>query len=347
MQKDVNAFNMLSEAKFYESYARWNDDEGRYETWDEAVTRVMNMHRDYYKDRMTPELNRYVDEAESMYKLKRVLGAQRALQYGGEQLLKHQIRLYNCVSTHADRSEVFGELFYFLLGGCGAGFSVQKHHVETLPNIQPRKGSIRQHIVEDSIEGWATAINVLMSSFFVGGVHPEFEGKKIYFDLSKIRPKGAMISGGFKAPGPEPLRRALDKVEHLIQGLVLKGKDRLRPIDVYDIVMHTSDAVLAGGVRRCLPEYYEVKMFDGSYKKISEIQAGDLISYNGEGFVVNELFDNGKQDLVKIECGNGKYHVSTGTHKWLVLNKTKNELEWVAANDIAKNPTNFGFVVEK
>jgi len=90
-----------------------------------------------------------------------------------------------------------------------------------------------------------------MSSFFEnGGKHPEYSGRRVYFDLNKIRPKGSMISGGFKAPGPEPLRKALDKIEHLIQGAVLASRDKLKPIEVYDICMHAADAVLAGGVRR-------------------------------------------------------------------------------------------------
>ncbi|HAW03308.1 MAG TPA: hypothetical protein DCW83_01400 [Saprospirales bacterium] len=90
-----------------------------------------------------------------------------------------------------------------------------------------------------------------MSSFFADkSTHPEFAGRKVYFDLSHVRPKGAKINGGFKAPGPEPLRRALDKIEHMLQGIVLTGRDRLKPIEVYDICMHAADAVLAGGVRR-------------------------------------------------------------------------------------------------
>jgi ribonucleoside-diphosphate reductase alpha chain len=209
------------------------------------------MHRDYYKDKMTPKLSQMIDEAESLYKLQYALGAQRALQFGGEQLLKHQMRMYNCTSSYADRTAFFQELFYILLCGAGAGFSVQYHHVEKLPDIAERKKQAKGYVVEDSIEGWADALGVLMSSYFVGGgTFPEFEGRKVYFDLSQIRPKGAEISGGFKAPGPEPLRRALDKIEYLLQGLVLSGVTRLRPIHVYDIAMHAADAVLAGGVRR-------------------------------------------------------------------------------------------------
>jgi ribonucleoside-triphosphate reductase len=249
--KDQDTRSLMGEAKFYEGYSRWDDTLERYETWEESVARVMNMHRGFYKEKMNDELSILIDEAEALYKLKYVLGAQRALQFGGEQILKHQMRMYNCTSSYADRPAFFGELFYVLLCGAGAGFSVQTHHVEKLPNIMQRKGQAKIHEVDDSIEGWATALDVLMSSFFeTNAKHPEYSGRRIYFDLTKIRPRGAMISGGFKAPGPEPLRKSLDKIEHLIQGAVLSGRTHLNPIEVYDICMHAADAVLAGGVRR-------------------------------------------------------------------------------------------------
>lgn len=251
MSNHVNARQLLADAKFYEGYARFNDAKDRYETWDESVDRVIEMHEGFYKDKLTTELQDLIDEASESYKQKYVLGAQRALQFGGDQLLKHQIRLYNCVSSYADRPDFFNTALYMLLCGAGVGFSVQTHHVAKLPNIHERKKQAKGYVVPDSIEGWSDALAVLLSSYFVGGgVFPEFEGRRVYFDLSQIRPKGARISGGFKAPGPEPLRKALDKIEYLIQGRILKGEKRLRPIDVYDIVMHASDAVLAGGVRR-------------------------------------------------------------------------------------------------
>ena len=249
--RDRDTRSLMSETKFYEGYSRWDDTKERYESWDESVSRVMNMHRAYYKDKMTPELNQMINEAESLYKLKYALGAQRALQFGGDQLRKHMMRMYNCTSTYADRPRFFSELFYVLLCGAGAGFSVQKHHVDKLPNLAERKKQAKGWIVEDSVEGWADALGALMSSYFVGGGQfPEMDGRKVYFDLNQVRPKGAMINGGFKAPGPEPLRRALDKIEHILQTIVLSGRDTLKPIEVYDIAMHAADAVLAGGVRR-------------------------------------------------------------------------------------------------
>lgn len=248
----VDTRKFLSETKFYEGYSRYVDGEDRYESWDEAVDRVIDMHADYYKEKNN-ELIPFLDEAKEAYKEQRVLAAQRSLQFGGGQLLKHQMRMYNCTSSYADRPEFFGELFYILLCGAGAGFSVQKHHVARLPQVQGRTKQAKGYIVDDSIEGWASALDILISSYMVGGgKHPDYEGRRVFFDLTLIRPKGAKISGGFKAPGPEGLRRSLDKVEHLLQGIVIDQKNpvNIKPINVYDIAMHAADAVLSGGVRR-------------------------------------------------------------------------------------------------
>ena len=241
-QQFVDTREFLSQTKFYEGYSRFMESENRYESWDEAVDRVIDMHeKNYINNNNT--LQPFLEEARKAYKEQRVLGAQRALQFGGEQLMKHQMRMYNCTSSYVDRPAFFGEVFYILLCGAGAGFSVQKHHIKKLPKLQTRNKQAKGYIVEDSIEGWASALDVLMSSFFVGGgKYPDYEGRRVYFDLSQIRPKGAYISGGFKAPGPNGLRRSLDKIEHLLQGIVLDSKEpvALSPITAYDITMHLS-----------------------------------------------------------------------------------------------------------
>lgn len=245
---------MLSESKFYMGYSRWDDTKGRYETWEEAVSRVMRMHRTKYADKMTPDLETLITFAEKAYKEKKVLGAQRALQFGGQQLLSKEMRNYNCTSSYADRPRFFQEAMYMLLCGAGVGFSVQKQHISKLPKIRKRyEKKVKIYSIPDSIEGWADAFGVLISSYFEGGgTFPEYEGCQVHFDFSKIRPKGAMISGGFKAPGPDGLRDALLKCEKLLDKEVKDSKEpvTVRPIIAYDFVMHMSDAVLSGGVRR-------------------------------------------------------------------------------------------------
>lgn len=259
MNKEVQTANtigkkMLSESKFYMGYSRWDDVKARYETWEESVGRVMDMHRTKYKDKMTPELEELIKFAENAYKEKRVLGAQRALQFGGEQLFKHESRMYNCSVSHADRARFFQEAMYMLLCGCGVGFSVQQHHIAKLPKIKKRSAKkSKVYTVPDSIEGWADAYGVLLSSYFEGGGEfKEYEGCQVHFDFSKIRPKGSLISGGFKAPGPDGLRDSLSKCEKLLDDLIAGDKEpvKLKPITAYDFVMHMSDAVLSGGVRR-------------------------------------------------------------------------------------------------
>lgn len=278
MKKDIGK-NMLSASKFYMGYSRWIDAEQRNETWNESVERVMNMHREKYKSVMTLELESHIKFAEEAYKDKLVLGAQRALQFGGEQLFKHEARIYNCATSYADRPSFFNECMYLLLCGCGVGFSVQNHHINKLPLISSRSDEAVVFTVPDSIEGWADAFAVLLSSYFIrDAVYPEYKGKQIRFDFSEIRPKGAMISGGFKSPGSDGLRAALYKCEELLEGL-LKGESqstKITSIVAYDFVMHMSDAVLSGGVRRSAT----ICIFDKNDQSMLTAKTGDWFTTN-------------------------------------------------------------------
>ena len=272
-----NTRALLSDAKFYESYSRWQPEKGRYETWEESVDRVMHMHRTFYAEHLdNDEFLLMLEFAESMYKNKTMLGAQRALQFGGEQLLKHMIRLYNCVSSHCDRVAFFQECMYMLLCGAGTGFSVQKRHIDRLPEIKKRTRAAKTYTVEDSIEGWSDAIGVLLSSYFEDSTFPDYHGRRVHFDLTPIRKKGSFISGGFKAPGPDPLRKALDHIELLMEKAIVAGQDKLKPIQAYDIVMHSSNAVLAGGVRRAAT----ICLFDPDDEEMLNAKTGNWMQEN-------------------------------------------------------------------
>jgi ribonucleoside-triphosphate reductase len=241
------AKDMLSSSKFYMGYSRWITGEERYESWEESVGRVMDMHREKYKDVMTPELEANIAFAQEAYATKKVLGAQRALQFGGEQVFKHEARMYNCSSSHTDRIDFFQEAMYLLLCGCGVGFSVQKQHIAKLPPIsKPSTLQVKTFVVPDSIEGWADAFGVLLQSYTNEGLHNEYSGVTVHFDYSLIRPRGSEISGGFKAPGPDGLRDAIVKCTELLND----NQGVFKSLTAYDFTMHMSDAVLSGGVRR-------------------------------------------------------------------------------------------------
>jgi len=246
--------NLLSGFKLNSSYLKWQDDLNRRETWDEACDRVFDMHNTLFDKirQKNKKFNEYFNFALDSYKNKNILASMRSLQFGGDSILKHHGRMFNCLSGYCDRPVFFQECMYWLLCGCGVGFSVQKKHADKLPMIQKRSKDTKTFVIPDSIEGWADAIGVLMSSYFIGDVpHPEYQGKTVHFDYSEIRPYGAYISGGFKAAGSDGLRKSLIEIQNLLEGELKEGElKKMRTIVAYDVVMHMSDAVLSGGVRR-------------------------------------------------------------------------------------------------
>tara|TARA_S200002703_G_scaffold20667_5_gene17061 strand:- start:40911 stop:43109 length:2199 start_codon:yes stop_codon:yes gene_type:complete len=250
----MSALNELQNYTFVSKYARWIESENRRETWREAVDRVKNMMHTQYADK---DVSEEIDWAYDLMFKKKVLGSQRALQFGGEPILKRHAKIYNCTSSYCDRLRFFQECFWLLLCGSGTGFSVQKHHVAKLPNLSMNKKDRRKGVkykIEDSIEGWADALGVLLSSYFNKPSElkfAEYKDQYIVFDYSNIREKGAQLSSGVgKAPGFEPLQNGLEKIRELLEICVENQQKKLRPIDAYDIIMHSSDAVLSGGVRR-------------------------------------------------------------------------------------------------
>ena len=187
-----------------------------------------------------------VEEIEEVYKMvydKKVLPSMRSMQFAGKPIEISPNRIYNCAYLPIDDVRAFGETMFLLLGGTGVGYSVQKHHVESLPEIRkPNPKRHKRFLIADSIEGWADAVKALVKSYFTGG-------SQIEFDFSDIRPKGArLITSGGKAPGPQPLKECLVKVQGILDSK--EDGDKLSSIEVHDMVCHVADAVLAGGIRR-------------------------------------------------------------------------------------------------
>jgi ribonucleoside-diphosphate reductase alpha chain len=190
-----------------------------------------------------PHLEAEIEETYKFVYDKKILPSMRSLQFGGKPIEISPNRIYNCAYLPIDDWRAFGEVMFLLLGGTGVGYSVQKHHVDALPEIRkPDAKRNRRFLIGDSIEGWADAIKMLMKSYFHGGA-------SINFDFSDIRQKGSMlVTSGGKAPGPQPLKECLVKIQGILDTKI--DNEKLSPIEVHDIVCHIADAVLAGGIRR-------------------------------------------------------------------------------------------------
>jgi ribonucleoside-triphosphate reductase len=250
---------ILSDITVYMKYARYLPEKQRRETWDELVTRNMEMHVKKY-----PNLKGEIVSTYKMVLDKKVLPSMRSMQFAGKPIEISPNRVFNCAYAPVDDWRVFGEIMFLLLGGTGVGYSVQQHHVDELPEIRkPNPNRTRRYLVNDSIEGWADAVKYLVRSYFFGG-------SRLRFDYSDIRPKGArLVTSGGKAPGPQPLKECLVKVEGVLAEK--EDGDRLSAIEVHDIVCHIADAVLAGGIRRAAL----ISLFSASDKEMIAAKSGN------------------------------------------------------------------------
>lgn len=227
---------ILSDITVFMKYAKFLPEKNRRENWNELVDRNKEMHIEKY-----PHLK---DEIESAYKFvyeKKLLPSMRSFQFAGKPIEINNTRLYNCCFLPVEHIDAFSEVMFLLLSGTGVGYSVQRHHIEKLPEInKPTK--TRRYLVGDSIEGWADAVKVLVTAYMKGKALP-------IYDFSDIRPKGAqLITSGGKAPGPEPLKDCLHNIQKILDRK--ENGEKLNTIEVHDILCYIADAVLAGGIRR-------------------------------------------------------------------------------------------------
>lgn len=232
----MNSLDIMSDIVVYGKYARYIDKLKRREDWNEIVLRNALMHMEKY-----PEMDEEIPLLYQAVYEKRVVPSMRSMQFAGKTIELMPNRMYNCAYVNMDDYRAFREIMFLLLGGSGVGYSVQSRHTAALPERCKPAGEVR-YVVQDSIVGWADAVDYLVKAYLYGTPRPRF-------DFSDIRAKGSrLVTSGGKAPGSAPLERALFEIE-----LILKGTPRgykLRPIDVFDINCHIANAVLAGGIRR-------------------------------------------------------------------------------------------------
>lgn len=245
--------SILSDVIVHGKYARWWGELGRRETYEEVVARNHDMAVKQLWNLNIPRYARTIarQRLDWAYKLvldRKVLPSMRSLQFAGDPIFRDPNRVYNCGFMQARTLAFFRELMFLLLGGSGIGYSVQLHHVAQLPplNRVPRTRSQR-YVIQDSVQGWSDAVDALLRHYFrqPDGQTPPYP----VFDYREIRPAGSILkTSGGKAPGPGPLKKALDNLDAVLHDAASRGK--LRPIEVHDMACHIADAVRAGGIRR-------------------------------------------------------------------------------------------------
>ncbi len=223
-------------------YARWLPEKNRRETWEETVARYFNFMGEHLKENTEYEL-----DATTRKKLEHavlnldIMPSMRALMTAGPALARNHIAGYNCAYLSVDHPKAFDECLYILIHGTGVGFSVERQHINKLPEVPEELIDVDDTIVvQDSKEGWQSAFRKLITYLY--------NGEMPKWDFSKVRPKGARLSTfGGRASGPEPLLDLFNFCTVLFKEAT--GR-KLTSYECHRIMCKIAEVVVVGGVRR-------------------------------------------------------------------------------------------------
>ena len=283
--------DLMAEYVFLSKYSQRKEN-GILENWNETVDRIYGMHEVKLKELglFNDLTKKALNKAKEFEYNKVILSSQRGRQFASSNkysgILKHEAKMYNCSSTFIDRPEVFSEIMYLLLCGCGVGYSLHKEYIEKLPEVKEHTFSSVLFTIPDSIEGWADAIYHLMNGWF--------GGYQVNFNYSEIRPEGSLIDGKFVAPGAKPLHDAIVKINKIMQGAI--GR-KLQSIEIHDICCHIASSVISGGVRRSAM----IAMFDRDDELMLKCKTGNWWEENPQRAFANNSILASQDENISYE----------------------------------------------
>lgn len=254
-------------------YARWREDLGRRETWEETVARLMDYYRSHCEERGTFLPESLWAQLHTAILNQDVLPSMRALMTAGPALKRDEVAAYNCAFLAINRVEAFKEAMYVLMCGVGVGFSVERQHVSKLPVIPVLHKSDEVIVVEDSKYGWADALHELLSSLY--------DGRIPSWDVSKVRPAGAQLKTfGGRASGPGPL---VALFEYVVAAFLSAQGRKLRTKQAHGIMCKIGDVVVVGGVRRSA----EISLSDADDEEMRDAKSGEWYIEHPEFMLAN------------------------------------------------------------
>lgn len=221
-------------------YARWRPEDKRREVWPETVDRYVNWIFDEVKAKQGVDLSAHKPAVQDMILNLDVMPSMRCLLTAGPALERNHVAGYNCAYLPVDNLRAFDETLYILMCGTGVGFSVERRYTNKLPTIAGLNGDKAFLIVDDSKEGWASALNHLITNLYAG--------YEVTWDVGLIRPAGTRLKtfGGW-ASGPEPLVELFEFTTKMINNA--RGR-KLTPLECHDLICKIASMVVVGGVRR-------------------------------------------------------------------------------------------------
>src|SRR6478736_5180738 len=121
--------NQLQQYIHLSRYARYVEEKGRRETWEETVSRYCDFFRNRFGD-VFP-----YDEIYGAIHNLDVMPSMRALMSAGPALERDHMAGYNCSYVAIESLRDFDEIMYILMCGTGVGFSVERQFIAKLPEV--------------------------------------------------------------------------------------------------------------------------------------------------------------------------------------------------------------------
>ncbi len=329
---------------FYRTYSRRGEVvEGERETWDQVCDRTLAGLKELGQltDAEVALLNR-------MQRQVKALPSGRWLWVGGTAWSKQPENFsgaYNCTSTNVVDWRAFGLMMDLAMMGCGTGAILEPKYINQIPAIRNRlvvtmAGDIgetpvgeRREITEvtidgnqvairvgDSRQGWVQSYQTLLElstdERFTGDV-------QVTIDLGDVRPAGEKLKGFGGVANPVRLSLLYDRCATILNKAL--GR-QLNSVECCLLIDEAAACVVAGNIRRCLPEDALVHT-DKGLVAIKDVQVGDWVQ-TPLGFrrVVNK-FDQGVQDVYAVET-NGPLPRATLNHRVAVLADANGEVQW-------------------
>ncbi|MEM8504283.1 MAG: ribonucleoside-triphosphate reductase, adenosylcobalamin-dependent, partial [Cyanobacteria bacterium P01_D01_bin.1] len=254
---------------------------------------------------------------------------------------------YNCTSTNVVDWRAFGLMMDLAMMGCGTGAVLEPKYINQLPPIRNKitvtmRGDVGmtiesqrreeaeikvdeansrvEIIAGDSRQGWVKSYQTLLEL----STDERFDGEvEAIIDLSDIRPAGERLKGFGGMANPVKLPELYERCAKILNAAV--GR-QLNSIECCLLIDEAAACVVAGNIRRCLPENALVHTAKGLVP-IKGVKVGDQVQTPlGYRKVVNK-FDQGTQDVYEIET-NGTHPRATLNHRVAVFADASGQVEW-------------------
>ncbi|MBL4591205.1 MAG: HNH endonuclease [Phycisphaerales bacterium] len=289
-------------------YARWREDLGRRETYEETVDRYMEF---FAKTIGGSEEKDRQDIRNAILNLE-VMPSMRVLMTAGPALERDNVAGYNCGYLVVDSIRAFDESMFVLMCGTGVGFSVERQYISKLPEVSEDFYDTDTVItVADSKIGWAKAYRELLSLLFSGQI-PRW-------NVSKVRPAGAKLKTfGGRASGPQPL---VDLFNFSVEVIRNAAGRKLTSIECHDLMCKVADIVVVGGVRRSAL----ISLSNLTDERMRVAKSGQWWESNGQRALANNSV-----------CYTEKPDIGIFIKEWSSLYESKSGERGIFSRDAAK-----------